>query len=220
MYRRVAICLALVACGLQATSLSCSAEEDELEGLPVSVNVNVADVMRQIGDGIAYVLSRQDDHDRGLVKQSLPQIQVDLSRLAAAKKSVIAVLREALDTTSEADRKANVMHLSKPAEQRLTDGYSAIRESMRGLNADLRRLDPDVGAKDTSLTEALFARVMSQGALTNDLGQLMNVQLYPAGENYDAISNRDKVAAFVKQFDTVRDIEQLNARISTMRKTS
>ncbi|MEO6991544.1 MAG: hypothetical protein ABI346_02205 [Candidatus Baltobacteraceae bacterium] len=185
---------------------------------PVNLNVNVADVMRQIGDGIAYVLGRHDQHEERLVRESLPQIQIDLSRLAAAKKSVIAVLRETLDRSSAADRKNNVVHISAANRQRLMDSYAVIRDSLRSLNGDLRHLDPSAGAKDTKLTEDLFSRFMSQGELTNDLGQLMNVKFYEAGENYDAVSDRDKIAAFVTHFDTVRAIERLNARISAMRR--
>jgi hypothetical protein len=218
MKRTLGIVFALAA-GVVALPLSSLAAEGGASVLPVDVNVNVADVMRQIGDGVAYILGRADKHEQDLVRQSLPQLQVDLSRLAAAKKSVIASLKSILANSSAHDRKDNVVHISAENRQRLGDGYAAIRDSLRDLNTDMRHLDPSTAAKDTKLTEDLFSRFMSQGELTNQLGQLMNVKFYEAGANYEAVSDRDKIAAFVVQFDTVHDIERLNARISDMRRS-
>lgn len=214
-FRNLTNAFAFVACSCAATFLTASAARGA--GItPVSIELNVADVMRQVGDGLSYLLSRHDERQQQLVRQSLPQIQIGLSELAAGKESVIAALRESLAASSSVeDRKNNLVHISGTNQQRVRDGYAAIRNSLRGLNADLRKLDPLVGAKDTKLTEALFSRFMSQGSLTNELGQLMNVKLEP-GEN-DAVSDRDKIAAFVRRFNTVRDIERLNERISAMR---
>jgi hypothetical protein len=214
MYRRFGLtCAALALCATGYLARPAAAADV----MPVHVELNIADVMRQIGDGIAYLLGRHDETTRTLVAKSLPQLQVDLSHLAAAKKGVLVILRRTLADTSAADRKANAVHISEADGTQLSEYYKTIRGTLSSLNADMRRMDPAIGAKDTKLTEDLFSRFMSQGDLTNQLGQLMDVKFYNTGEDYSGVSDRDKIAAFVAHFDTVHEIERLNARISAMR---
>ena len=165
MYRRFGLnCTALALCTTVFLARPALGVGDVT---PVHVELNIADVMHQIGGGIAYLLGRHDETTRSLVEKSLPKLQVDLSRLAAAKKGVLEILRRTLADSSADDRKTNTVHISEADGTQLSEYYRTIRKTLSSLNADMRRMDPAIGAKDTKLTEeqvrAVFRNLSGRG---------------------------------------------------------
>ncbi len=115
---------------------------------PITVDIDPAKLLAEIGQGIAWLTSRHDLATQNAIDRSRSALQASISELAALNHLLAASLRSAAE---------NGGHFSDAQKQETFDDLREMGDRLLDMRYALQNIDPRLAEKSTDLTVRLFS---------------------------------------------------------------